>query len=378
MSHTDPSLMANAIRFLSMDAIERAGDGHPGAPLGCAEISTALFTRHLRFNPSDPNWFDRDRFVLSNGHGSMLIYSLLYLTGYERISIHEIERFRTLGSHCAGHPEYDPAAGIEVTTGPLGQGIANAVGMAVAEAFLRNWLGAVLVSHRTYALVGDGCLQEGVGQEVISLAGHLGLGGLTFLWDDNRITDDGVIDIAQGDDMCARFRLSGWHVQEVDGHDVGLVDAALQIARADARPSMIACRTMIGRGIPRVQGQRGAHGGRLFPEDLAAARAALNWPHERFVVPEAVLSAWRAAGRRSQPEDRCLATAARRARAGQAPAARPAARGAPTGRLADAAARLASPDGGGAQDAGRHQQLGGHCRGAVAGDSRIAVRRAGP
>ena len=302
MSRSDPSLMANAIRFLSMDAIERAGDGHPGAPLGCAEISTALFTRHLRFNPADPHWFDRDRFVLSNGHGSMLIYSLLYLTGYERISIREIERFRTLGSHCAGHPEYDPAAGIEVTTGPLGQGIANAAGMAVAEAFLRNWLGADLVNHRTYALVGDGCLQEGVGQEVISLAGHLGLGGLTFLWDDNRITDDGGLDIAQGDDMCARFRLSGWHVQEVDGHDVGLVDAALQIARSDARPSMIACRTMIGRGIPRVQGQRGAHGGRLFPEDLAAARATLNWPHERFVVPEAVLSAWRAAGRRSQPD----------------------------------------------------------------------------
>ena len=301
-NHPLPHRMANAIRFLSMDAIERAGDGHPGAPLGCAEITTALFTRHLKFNPADPQWFDRDRFVLSNGHGSMLIYSLLHLTGYERISLDEIRRFRQIGSHCAGHPEYDPAAGIEVTTGPLGQGIANAAGMAVAEAFLRSWLGDGLVHHRTYALVGDGCLQEGVGQEIISLAGHLRLGNLTFLWDDNRMTDDGVLNIAQGEDMCARFRLSGWHVQEVDGHDIESLDAALSIARRDARPSLIACRTVIGRGLPRVQGQRGAHGGRVFPEDLTAARAYLDWPHGPFEVPDDVLAAWREAGRRSRSE----------------------------------------------------------------------------
>src|SRR4051812_12821906 len=285
MTSVDPRLMANAIRFLSLDAIERAGEGHPGTPLGAADITTALFTRHLKFNAGDPLWFDRDRFVQSNGHGSMLLYSLLHLTGYEKISLDEIKRFRVLGSHCAGHPEYDPAAGIEVTTGLLGQGIANAAGMALAEAFLNQWFGPGIVDHRTYALVGDGCLHEGVGQEVISLAGHLRLGKLTFLWDDNRITDDGVLDIAQGDDMCARFRISGWHVQEVDGHDVGSVDAALKIARRDPRPLMIACRTMIGRGIPRVQGQRGAHGGRVFAEDLAAAREYLDWPHEPFVTP---------------------------------------------------------------------------------------------
>ncbi|MBU6497255.1 MAG: transketolase [Rhodospirillales bacterium] len=302
MSDVDSRLMANAIRFLAMDAIERAGDGHPGAPLGCAEITTALFTRHLRFNPADPQWFDRDRFVLSNGHGSMLLYALLHLSGYERISIDEIRNFRTLGAHCAGHPEHDPQAGIEVTTGPLGQGIANAAGMAVAETFLRTWLGADLVDHRTYALVGDGCLQEGIGQEVISLAGHLRLGRLTFLWDDNQITDDGSLDIAQRDDMGARFRLSGWHVQEVDGHDVEAVAAALLLARQDPRPSMIACRTIIGRGIPRVQGQRGAHGGRVFAADTAAARDYLGWEHGPFIIPPDIRAAWRAGGARNAPD----------------------------------------------------------------------------
>ena len=233
MSPPDPWLMANAIRFLSIDAIERVGEGHPGTPLGAADTVTALFTRHLKFNPADPTWFDRDRFVESNGHGSMLLYSLLYLTGYEKITLGEIRTFRELGSHCEGHPEFDPAAGIEITTGPLGQGIANAAGMAVAEAFLSKWLGPELVDHHTYALVGDGCLQEGVGHEVISLAGHLGLGKLTFLWDDNRMTDDGAIDIATSDDMLARFRLSNWHVQEVDGHDAEAVSAALLLAKRD-------------------------------------------------------------------------------------------------------------------------------------------------
>jgi transketolase len=237
MSPPDPWLMANAIRFLSIDAIERVGEGHPGTPLGAADTVTALFTRHLKFNPADPTWFDRDRFVESNGHGSMLLYSLLYLTGYEKITLGEIRSFRELGSHCEGHPEFDPAAGIEITTGPLGQGIANAAGMAVAEAFLNKWLGPELVDHHTYALVGDGCLQEGVGHEVISLAGHLGLGKLTFLWDDNRMTDDGAIDIATSDDMLARFRLSNWHVQEVDGHDAEAVSAALLLAKRD--PSAI-------------------------------------------------------------------------------------------------------------------------------------------
>jgi transketolase len=301
MSAVDPWLMANAIRFLSIDAIERVGEGHPGTPLGAADTVTALFTRHLRFNPADPTWFDRDRFVESNGHGSMLLYSLLYLTGYEKITLGEIRTFRQLGSHCEGHPEFDPAAGIEITTGPLGQGIANAAGMAVAETFLSKWLGPELVDHNTYALVGDGCLQEGVGHEVISLAGHLGLGKLTFLWDDNRMTDDGAIDIATSDDMLARFRLSNWHVQEVDGHDAEAVSAALLLAKRDPRPSMIACTTVIGRGLPKVEGTRAAHSARITKEIAAAAREHLEWPHAPFEVPDPVLNAWRDAGRRSLP-----------------------------------------------------------------------------
>ncbi|HYZ33237.1 MAG TPA: transketolase [Crenalkalicoccus sp.] len=302
MPNFDLRLMAHAIRFLSMDAIERAGEGHPGTPLGAADITTALFARQLKFNPKDPLWFDRDRFVESPGHGSMLIYSLLHLAGYEKIGIDDIKRFRVLGSPCEGHPEYDPAAGIEVTTGLLGQGIANAAGMAVAEAFLNQWLGPEIVDHYTYALVGDGCLQEGVGQEVISLAGHLRLGKLVFLWDANRMTDDGAIDIALSDDMPARFRISSWHVQEVDGHDPEAVAAAIQQAKADPRPSMIACRTIIGRGIPGVEGTRAAHSARLLKQHTDAVREHLGWRHPPFVVPEDVLAAWRETGRRSLPD----------------------------------------------------------------------------
>jgi transketolase len=294
--------MANAIRFLSMDAIARAGDGHPGTPLGAAEIVTALFTKHLKFTPQDPLWFDRDRFVQSNGHGSMLLYSLLYLSGYEKISIEEIKRFRELGSHCEGHPEFDPASGIEVTTGLLGQGIANAVGMAVAEAYLSRWLGPEIVDHFTYALVGDGCLQEGVGQEVISLAGHLRLGKLVFLWDDNRMTDDGAIELASRDDMLGRFRISGWHVQEVDGHDTEAIAGAILQAKKDARPSMIACTTVIGRGLPKVEGTRAAHSSRVYPEQTEAARQYLDWRHPPFEIPGDILAAWRQAGRRSAPD----------------------------------------------------------------------------
>ncbi|AWB06714.1 transketolase (plasmid) [Azospirillum humicireducens] len=294
----DPRLMANAIRFLSIDAIERATEGHQGVPLGMAEIATALFTQHFKCNPADPRWPDRDRFVLSNGHGSMLIYSLLHLLGYERISLDQIRNFRELGSHCAGHPEYDPDAGIEVTTGPLGQGIANAFGMAVAEAYLNAKYGPALVDHHTYAFVGDGCLQEGVGQEVIQLAGHLRLGKLIFFWDDNSITDDGSTVLSISEDVAARFRVAGWHVQEVDGHDFEAVSAAIALAKKDPRPSMIACRTVIARGIPRLEGQRGGHSARLFKEDLEATRANLRWPHPSFTVPDEVLNAWRDAGAR--------------------------------------------------------------------------------
>jgi transketolase len=300
----DPIRMANAIRFLSMDAIEKANDGHPGTPLGGADIVTALFTRHLKFDPKHPTWPDRDRFVQSNGHGSMLIYSLLHLTGYEKITLDAIRNFRELGSACPGHPEYDPECGIETTTGPLGQGIANAVGMAVAEAWLEAKFGSDVVDHRTYALVGDGCLMEGIGQEVISLAGHLRLGKLTFLWDDNRITDDGATSQALSDDVRGRFAISGWQVIDVDGHDAEAVSAALQSAKTDPRPTMIACRTTIGAGIPRIQGTRAAHGGRVFDTDTRAAREHLGWPYAPFEVPEDVLAAWRRAGGRGEADRR--------------------------------------------------------------------------
>lgn len=294
--------LADAIRFLSIDAIVKAQEGHQGVPLGMAEIATALYTRHLKFHAADPVWPDRDRVVLSNGHGSMLLYSLLYLTGYERIGIDEIKRFRELGARCEGHPEIAPECGIEVTTGPLGQGIANALGMAVAEAYLNARFGAGLVDHHTYAFVGDGCLQEGVGQEMISLAGHLRLGKLILLWDDNRITDDGSTDLSISEDVAMRCRVAGWHVIEVDGHDLEAVSAALDAAKQDARPSFIACRTVIARGLPRLQGQRGGHSARLYDEDADAARRQLHWPHAPFEVPQTVLQAWRAAGRRSEAE----------------------------------------------------------------------------
>ncbi len=302
MSRLEPSNLANAIRFLAIDAIVRAAEGHQGVPLGMAEIATALYTRHLKFMAGDPTWPDRDRVVLSNGHGSMLLYALLYLTGYARFPIEEIRRFRELGAHCEGHPEIDAASGIEVTTGPLGQGIANAFGMAVAEAYLGARFGPGLVDHRTYAFVGDGCLQEGVGQEMISLAGHLRLGKLTLLWDDNRITDDGSTDLSISENVAERFRVAGWHVVEVDGHDLEAVSNALAATRADPRPSLLACRTVIARGLSRLQGQRGGHSARLHPEDADVARRELDWPYPPFEVPAPVLDAWREAGRRGAAE----------------------------------------------------------------------------
>ena len=285
--------LANAIRFLSIDAIVKAQEGHQGVPLGMAEIATALYTRHLKHNPKDPAWFDRDRVVLSNGHGSMLLYSLLHLTGYAAFPVAEIQRFRVLGSVCEGHPERPSglANGIEVTTGPLGQGIANAFGMAVAEAFLNARFGNDLVNHHTYAFVGDGCLQEGVGQEMISLAGHLQLGKLILLWDDNQITDDGSTALSISENVADRFRVAGWHVIELDGHNIEAVSKALDEARADSRPSMLACRTVIAKGIPRLQGQRGGHSARLFEEDAQAARELLSWQHNPFEMPTEVQEA---------------------------------------------------------------------------------------
>jgi len=293
MTAPHPQTLANAIRFLSVDSIIRADEGHQGVPLGMAEIATALYMNHLKHDPEHPTWWDRDRVVLSNGHGSMLLYSLLYLTGYQKITLEQIKSFRELGSHCAGHPEFEPEAGIEVTTGQLGQGIANAMGMAVSEAFLRARFGTDLVSHYTYAFVGDGCLQEGVGQEMISLAGHLGLGRLILLMDDNAITDDGSTELSISEDVAKRFEVAGWHVQRVDGHDIQAVSACMATARQDRRPSIILARTIIAKGIARLQGQRGGHSAKLFEIDAAQMREDLSWTHPSFEISEEILNAWR-------------------------------------------------------------------------------------
>ena len=291
-----PREMANAVRFLALDAIVHVGDGHPGTPLGAADICTALFTRHLRFDPACPRWPDRDRFVQSNGHGSTLIYSLLHLCGYAAFPLEQVKRFRELGSNTPGHPEYEPDHGVEITTGPLGQGIANAAGMAVAEAMLNEEFGDDLVRHWTYALVGDGCLMEGVAHEVISLAGHLKLGKLIVLYDDNQMTDDGVIGQAISEDYLQRFACAGWHVQECDGHDHDAISAAIAAAKRDDRPSMIRCRTLIGFGVPRIQNDRAAHGGKLSEDDARGIRERLGWTHPPFAIPDDIVTEWRTAG----------------------------------------------------------------------------------
>ncbi len=300
--NVDMKDLANAIRILSIDTLVNAGEGHPGTPLGGADIATVLFTKHLKFDPSAPTWTDRDRFVHSAGHGSMLLYSLLYLCGYQVISLEQIKRFRVLGSRTPGHPEYDPEAGIETTTGPLGQGIANAAGMAVAERILNYRFGDAVIDHFTYAYVGDGCLMEGIAAEIIALAGHLKLGKLIFLWDDNRITDDGSTNLALSENTAAKFEASGWHVQSIDGHDLQSISDAIGKAKTDDRPSVIACRTIIGKGIPRVQDQRVAHGMPIDKRDAEAARRYLNWPYPPFEIPDEIFNAWRQAGKRGRSE----------------------------------------------------------------------------
>ncbi|UIJ72744.1 transketolase [Aurantimonas sp. HBX-1] len=291
--------MANAIRFLSADAVEAAGSGHPGLPMGAADIATVLFTRFLTFDPKQPAWPDRDRFVLSAGHGSMLLYSALYLLGYDDIDLEQIRHFRQLGARTAGHPEYGHTAGIETTTGPLGQGLANAVGMALAERAMNARFGDDIVDHMTYALVGDGCLMEGISQEALSLAGHLKLNKLVVLWDDNGITIDGKVSLSDSTDQAARFAASGWHTLACDGHDQDAIAAAIETARASDRPTLIACRTTIGYGAPGKAGTSKAHGSPLGAEELAAARKALGWEHGPFEVPAAILDKWRLVGLRS-------------------------------------------------------------------------------
>ena len=292
--------MANAIRALAMDAVEQARSGHPGMPMGLADVATVLFGRFLRFDPARPDWPDRDRFVLSNGHGSMLLYALLYLTGYPDIDIDEIRNFRQLGSRTAGHPEYGLAAGIETTTGPLGQGLANAVGMALAERSMAARFGGGLVDHRTYVIVGDGCLMEGISHEAISLAGHLRLDRLIVLYDSNDISIDGPTSLACSDDAKLRFEAAGWHVQQADGHDPEAVAEAIAAARAEPRPSMIECRTVIGYGAPTKAGTAASHGAPLGADEIAGTRDGLGWHCAPFAVPDAILAAWRSLGERGR------------------------------------------------------------------------------
>ena len=307
--------MANAIRALAMDAVEQARSGHPGMPMGLADVATVLFGRFLKFDPSSPDWPDRDRFVLSNGHGSMLLYALLYLTGYPDIDIDEIRNFRQLGSRTAGHPEYGVAAGIETTTGPLGQGLANAVGMALAERSMAARFGSELVDHHTYVVCGDGCLMEGISQEAISLAGHLRLDRLIVLYDSNDISIDGPTSLAFSDDARARFESAGWHTQRVDGHDPEAVAAAIAAAKAEPRPSMIECRTVIGFGAPTKAGTAASHGAPLGADEIAGTREGLGWPHAPFTVPDPILAAWRTVGERGR--DARAAWEARRAALGE-------------------------------------------------------------
>ena len=293
--------MANCIRVLAMDAVQNAKSGHPGMPMGMADIATVLFSDFLRFDAADPHWADRDRFVISNGHGSMLLYALLYLTGYADMTVDELKHFRQVGGKAAGHPEYRHLTGIETTTGPLGQGIANSVGMALAERIMNATFGDALVDHYTYVFLGDGCLMEGISHEAISFAGHLRLGKLIAFFDNNSVTIDGSTSLAVSDDQTARFRAAHWHVQEIDGHDTDAIRAAIIAARqVTDKPSMISCRTVIGLGLPTRAGTSKAHSDEPGEEEIAGARKLLGWTAPPFEIPEPLLSAWRRIGARGR------------------------------------------------------------------------------
>ncbi len=290
--------MADAIRMLAMDAVQKANSGHPGMPMGMADVATVLFSKYLKFDASRPDWADRDRFILSAGHGSMLIYALLHLTGYEAATREELSNFRQWGSKTAGHPEYGHMPGVETTTGPLGQGLANAVGFAMAERHLAAHFGEDLVDHRTWVIAGDGCLMEGISQEAIALAGRYRLNKLTVLWDDNSITIDGAVSLSDATDQKARFKAAGWAVKAIDGHDTAAIKSALKWATRQDKPTLIACKTKIGRGAATMEGSHKTHGAALGDTEIAATRKALDWPHAPFEIPETVLQAWRKVGRR--------------------------------------------------------------------------------
>ncbi len=327
---TDERQMANAIRALAMDAVEKAKSGHPGMPMGMADVATVLFNRFITLDPAAPDWPDRDRFVLSAGHGSMLQYAIHHLLGYDDMPMEALKAFRQLGSKTAGHPEYGHARGIETTTGPLGQGIATAVGMALAERMLAARFGEALVDHFTYVVAGDGCLMEGISHEAIDMAGHLKLGRLIVLWDDNRISIDGATDLATSMDQVERFHAAGWHTCRVDGHDHDAIAAAIEAARSADRPSLVACRTVIGYGAPNLQGSEKTHGAPLGEDEIAAARRELGWPFAPFEIPGEVRDAWQAVARRGgearkawmrRHDDSSLAGAFGAAIAGQVPPA---------------------------------------------------------
>ncbi len=300
--HPEHWNMANALRVLAIDAVQAANSGHPGMPMGMADVATVLFSKHLKFDATEPDWADRDRFVLSAGHGSMLLYGLLHLTGYEDMTIDQIKNFRQMGSITAGHPEYGHAKGIETTTGPLGQGLANAVGMAMAEQSMASRFGKKVVDHYTYVIAGDGCLMEGISHEAIALAGRQKLGKLIVMWDDNGISIDGEVSMSDITNQRKRFEACGWSVVECDGHDPADIDAALEKAKKSQKPTMIACKTHIGFGSPNKQDTSKAHGSPLGPDEIAKVREFYGWPHAPFVIPSDVKSAWEAAGRRGEAD----------------------------------------------------------------------------
>jgi transketolase len=290
--------LANCIRFLSIDAIQRANSGHPGMPMGMADVATVLFKNFLRFNPKNPSWLNRDRFVLSAGHGSMLLYSLLYLTGYKSISLNSIKKFRQLNSICAGHPEYHPNTGIETTTGPLGQGIANAVGFSIAEEILKKKLGKELINHKTYVLAGDGCLMEGISHEAMSLAGHLKLKNLVMLFDNNSISIDGPTSLAVSDNYKKRFESYGWEYVLIDGHNEKEIFKALKKVQNAKKPAVISCKTKIGYGSPNKSGKSSSHGSPLGLDEIKLVRNFLNWNYKPFEIPSKILNEWKKIGKK--------------------------------------------------------------------------------
>ncbi|HRQ60855.1 MAG TPA: 1-deoxy-D-xylulose-5-phosphate synthase N-terminal domain-containing protein, partial [Alphaproteobacteria bacterium] len=292
----DMKRMANAIRALAMDAVQKANSGHPGMPMGMADVATVLYSKFLKFDPKNPEWPDRDRFVLSAGHGSMLLYAINYLTGYEAITLEQLKNFRQLGAITAGHPEVEHHAGIETTTGPLGQGIATAVGMAMAEDIMRQRFGDKLVDHYTYVIAGDGCMQEGISHEACSLAGHKKLSKLIVLYDDNGISIDGPTSLSFTDDTPKRFESYGWDVQTIDGHNFSAIEAAIEKAKATKTPSLICCKTQIGFGSPNKANSADAHGSPLGTDEIALTRKALGWDNEPFDIPAEVLENWRSVG----------------------------------------------------------------------------------